>query len=108
MSIERWVTVAQRAQLRDGDVVCAQAEGREVALYLVEGEPYASDNVCTHGDARLSDGFVIDHCIECPLHQGQFDIRTGAVLCDPVTEPIRVYPVRFDGDAVQVNLGGPA
>jgi naphthalene 1,2-dioxygenase system ferredoxin subunit len=100
----RWVRAADRAELREGDVVAARVEGRELALYLVGGEPHATDDLCTHGNARLSEGFVMDDCIECPLHQGQFDIRTGAPLCDPVTEPIRVYPVRFVGDELQVAL----
>lgn len=106
MTTQRWVTVCQRDALQEGGVTSAIADDREVALYLIEGVPYATDNLCTHGDARLSDGFVMDHCIECPLHQGQFDIRTGAVLCEPVTEPIRVYPVRVVGEAVEVDLGG--
>lgn len=106
MATQRWVTVAQRDALEEGGVTAVVADDREVALYLVEGVPYATDNLCTHGDARLSDGFVMDHCIECPLHQGQFDIRTGAVLCEPVTEPIRVYPVRVVGGSVEVDLGG--
>lgn len=100
----RWVRAADRADLREGDVVGAQVEGREIALYLVEGQPFATDDLCTHGNARLSEGFLMDECIECPLHQGQFDIRTGAPLCDPVTEPIRVYPARFIGDELQIAL----
>ncbi|MEI7443635.1 MAG: non-heme iron oxygenase ferredoxin subunit [Burkholderiales bacterium] len=106
MTTQRWVTVCKRDALEEGGVTSAIADDREVALYLIEGVPYATDNLCTHGDARLSDGFVLDHCIECPLHQGQFDIRTGEVLCEPVTEPIRVYPVRVVGEAVEVDLGG--
>ena len=100
----RWVHAADRAELREGDVIGIQVEGRDIALYLIGGQPHATDDLCTHGNARLSDGFVMDDCIECPLHQGQFDIRTGAPLCEPVTESIRVYPVRFFGDAVQVAL----
>jgi nitrite reductase/ring-hydroxylating ferredoxin subunit len=91
-------------ELQEGGVIGAQAGEIDLALYLVEGRPYATDDLCTHGDARLSEGFVMDHCIECPLHQGQFDIRTGAPLCEPVTEPIRVYPVRFADGEVEVDV----
>jgi naphthalene 1,2-dioxygenase ferredoxin component len=100
----RWVKAADRDDLVEGDVVAADLEGREVALYLVEGVAYATDNLCTHGNARLSEGFVLGDCIECPLHQGQFDIRSGAPLCKPVTEPLKSYPVRIRGDAVEVGL----
>lgn len=99
-----WVDVAAEAELIDADVVAVPAMGREIALYLVEGEVYATDNRCTHGDARLSEGFVIDHCIECPLHQGQFDVRNGEPLCTPVTEPLRVWRVRREGGRILVAL----
>ena len=102
----RWVAVARLSELRDGDVVGAQGDGYAVAVARVGDEVFAVDDRCTHGDARLSDGFVIDHCIECPLHQGQFDLRSGAPLCEPVTEAVRCYPVRVDGDRVEVGLPG--
>jgi 3-phenylpropionate/trans-cinnamate dioxygenase ferredoxin subunit len=75
-----------------------------IALYLLEGEVHAMHDVCTHQFALLSDGYMEDGCIECPLHQGRFDIRTGAALCAPVTAPVRVYEVRVDDGAVTVKL----
>jgi naphthalene 1,2-dioxygenase system ferredoxin subunit len=102
----RWVAVARLSELRDGDVIGRQAEGFEIALVRSGDQVFAVDDRCTHGDARLSDGFVLEHCIECPLHQGQFDLRTGAPLCEPVTDPVRCYPVRVEGDRVQVGLPG--
>jgi naphthalene 1,2-dioxygenase system ferredoxin subunit len=105
MSETSWVRAAPLSHLHEGEVLGIVAGGRAIALYLVDGEPFATDDRCTHGEARLSEGFVIDHCIECPLHQGQFDIRTGAPLCAPVTDPIRTYPVRVTGDVVEVRLG---
>lgn len=103
-----WTEAASRDALQEGDVVAVVVAGREIALYLIDGVPHATDNLCTHGHARLSDGFVLDDCIECPLHQGQFDIRTGRPLCAPVTVPIRVYPARFSGDAVEIDIGSEA
>jgi len=100
----RWVMVARLSELRDGEVIGRQTEACAVALVRSGDQVFAVDDRCTHGDARLSDGFVLDDCIECPLHQGQFDLRTGAPLCEPVTEPVRCYPVRIDGDSVQVGL----
>jgi len=79
--------------------------GRDIALYECEGEVYASDNLCTHGAARLSDGFLEGREIECPLHQGRFDICTGQALCAPLTKNLRTYPVRIEGDRVWVMLG---
>jgi naphthalene 1,2-dioxygenase ferredoxin component len=106
MESGHWIVAAARDALREDDVVAVTVAGREVALYLIDGAPYATDNLCTHGNARLSEGFVLGDCIECPLHQGQFDIRTGQPLCAPVTEPIRVYPARYAGENVEIDIGG--
>jgi naphthalene 1,2-dioxygenase system ferredoxin subunit len=65
---------------------------------------YATDNLCTHGAARLSDGFLEGREIECPFHQGRFDVCTGKALCAPLTENIRVYPVRIENKRVFVNM----
>lgn len=101
-----WTRIASVDDARDDDVVGVTApDGREFALYRIEGALHVTDNWCTHGQARLSEGFVMDHCVECPLHQGQFDVRTGEPMCEPVTEPIRVYPVRVVDDGVEVDVG---
>ena len=77
---------------------------KELALYEVDGEVYASDNRCTHGDALLSDGFLEGTQIECPFHQGRFDVCTGKALCAPLTQDIRVYPVRIENKRILVKL----
>lgn len=103
-----WIRAAAASDVRADEPIGVSVGGRAIALYRVEDEVFATDNHCTHGDALLSEGFQMDHCIECPLHQGQFDIRTGEAMCAPVTEPIRVYPVRVDGDDVLVQIAPAA
>jgi naphthalene 1,2-dioxygenase system ferredoxin subunit len=104
MPDRRWIACARGDALADGEMLAVVVEGRAIALYRVEGTVHATDDRCTHGDARLSEGFLIDHCIECPLHQGQFDVRTGAPLCEPVTEPVPIHAVRELGGAIEVAL----
>lgn len=101
---ETWTEAALLASVPQEDVVAIEVQGKDIALYSVEGEVYATDNLCTHGHARLCDGFLDGHEIECPLHQGKFDVRSGAAVCAPVTEGIRTYPVRIDGDKVFLDL----
>ncbi|AQV97952.1 naphthalene 1,2-dioxygenase [Cupriavidus necator] len=101
---ETWIEAALLASVPQDDVVAIEVQGKDIALYSVEGEVYATDNLCTHGHARLCDGFLDGHEIECPLHQGKFDVRSGAAACAPVTEGIRTYPVRIDGDKVFLDL----
>lgn len=99
-----WLVVAPRSAVPAGDVIGVQIEGRDIALYDVDGEVYATDNVCTHGNARLCDGFVDGHEIECPLHQGKFDVRNGHPTCEPVTEKLRTYEVRIEDGQVMVGI----
>jgi naphthalene 1,2-dioxygenase ferredoxin component len=99
-----WIDAAAQSEVPQDDVIAVSAGGREVALYGVDGEVYATDNVCTHGQARLCEGFLDGHEIECPLHQGKFDVRTGAPTCAPVTEAIRSYPVKIEGGRVWLAL----
>lgn len=104
MPDRRWTACARGDALREGEVLAVVVEGRAIALYRVDGAVHATDDRCTHGDARLSEGFLIDHCIECPLHQGQFDVRTGAPLCEPVTEPVPTHAVREADGAIEVAI----
>lgn len=101
---DNWTDAAARDDVPEGDVVGIQVAGREIALYEVEGEIYATDNICTHGHARMSDGFLEGREIECPLHQGKFDVCTGKALCAPLTENIRTYPVRIENLRVMLQL----
>ena len=108
MSAERqaaWTDVAAVEDLFDGASIEVRPQGKEIALHCVDGVPYATDNVCTHGAGSLCEGYLEGFEIECPLHQGRFDVRDGRPLCDPVTEPIRVYPVRIEGGRVWLDLG---
>lgn len=99
-----WIDVAGKDDVPEDDVVGIDINEKSIALYQVEGEIYATDNICTHGNARLCDGFLEGHEIECPLHQGKFDVRNGKAMCAPLTEDIRIYPVKIENGRVLVEL----
>jgi 3-phenylpropionate/trans-cinnamate dioxygenase ferredoxin subunit len=65
---------------------------------------YAVDDTCTHDDGSLADGWLDGNAIECPRHGARFDVATGKVLCLPAAVPIPSYPVRLQGDEVQVKV----
>lgn len=104
MSTMNWTDAAAVDEVPTADVVGMMVGGRDVALYSVDGEIFATDNICTHGHARLCEGFLEGHEIECPLHQGKFDVRSGQPTCAPVTEAIRAYPVKIEGGRVFLSL----
>jgi naphthalene 1,2-dioxygenase system ferredoxin subunit len=100
MANDNWVDAMSADDLPTDDVIGVTVAGRDIAVYKSGDEVYATDNVCTHGQARLCDGFLDGHEIECPLHQGKFDIRNGQPTCEPATEALRSYPVRVEGRRV--------
>ena len=80
--------------------------GHRVAIYLIEGEVYVTDDRCSHGDASLTEEGTIDGCqVECSWHFGRFDIRTGEPTASPCTEAIRTYRVSVQDGAVHVAVG---
>ena len=100
-----WTDAMAADALAADDVTGVIVHGRDIAIYGVEGEFFATDNTCTHGHARLCEGFLLGHEIECPLHQGRFDVRSGQPTCEPATEAIRSYPVKIENGRVFLQLG---
>ncbi len=99
-----WKDVAARSLVPEGDVAAVMVDGKDIALYDVEGQIYATDNRCTHGAGRMSESFLEGNEIECPMHQGRFNVCTGAALCAPLTADLRTYPVRVEGDRIWLKL----
>ena len=100
-----WIRVASVVELEDsGGLLGSSVGGMPIALYSVDGEYFATADTCTHGQARLSDGYLEGHLIECPLHQGLFDIRTGEVKGPPCSKAIRTLPVREDDGVLLIGI----
>ena len=104
MAEEQWVTVARTSKIGEGEIAEAQAGEEQIAVYNVDGTFYATSNVCTHAFALLSDGWLDGDVVECPLHAGRFDVKTGKALSPPVECDIKTFPVRVVGDEIQVRL----
>ncbi|MEZ5085894.1 MAG: non-heme iron oxygenase ferredoxin subunit [Tessaracoccus sp.] len=99
-----FVTVAEVSELTDDLPLAVDVDDElTVAIVRHNGGLYAIEDECSHGNVPLSEGDVEDGSIECYLHGSRFDLATGAVLNLPATEPVRVFPVRIDGDFIQVD-----
>ena len=101
---DNWILAAELADLPEDDVIGIDVNGHDIALYRTEDGVFASANLCSHDNARLSDGFLEDGEIECPLHQGRFCIKTGKAMCSPLTEGIATYPVQIEGEQVYLKF----
>jgi 3-phenylpropionate/trans-cinnamate dioxygenase ferredoxin subunit len=96
----KWYEVARTDELGPGEVMYVEVGNDPVALINLEGEFYALHDMCTHQDASLSDGEVIGDEIECPMHGGAFEIRTGMPANFPVVVPAETFAVKTEGDKV--------
>ena len=76
----------------------------ELALYDVGGEVFATDNLCTHAQAFLTDGTLAGDIVECPLHGGRFSVRSGAGLGPPIPCDLKTYPARVAEGEIQLRL----
>lgn len=100
-----WVRVAAKADVAEGKAFGVRVDGKEIAIYHLPGEEFhATDNICSHEYAMLSEGWLENGCIECPLHAAQFDCRTGKALSAPADEDLKVYPVKIEGNDVLVKV----
>ena len=89
------------ADLAEGEVLQVDlGEGRVLAVYRLDGEVFATDDGCSHGDASLADGEIENGQIVCPYHLGTFDIRTGEPTGAPCSIAIRTYRVIEQDGAV--------
>ena len=88
----------------DQPVQVKLGESAAFAVYLVDGEYYAIDDVCTHEFAFLSEGYCEDGVIECPLHQARFDVRTGNPLAPPASICVARYRTEVHGSIVRVYV----
>jgi len=97
-------SVADAADLPPGTMMPVELDGRMIALYNSDGDFYATEDVCTHRQGRLSDGSLEGRVVQCPLHFGKFDIITGEALSGPCTIPLVTYPVILDIERLLVDI----
>ena len=87
-----------------GTALKVEKEGLVLAVFNVDGEFYVLDDLCTHGPGSLSEGYIEGDIVECNFHNGQFNIRTGAVVSPPCMVPIKTYPARVENGKVVIEV----
>jgi 3-phenylpropionate/trans-cinnamate dioxygenase ferredoxin subunit len=97
-----WVRVGPLADIEDEDVRRFDHESRTYAIYRVAGNVFATDGLCTHEQVHLCDGLVMEYVIECPMHNGRFDIRDGRALGAPACVNLKTYPAKIEDGFVYV------
>jgi nitrite reductase/ring-hydroxylating ferredoxin subunit len=101
---ENVVRVCVRSEVGPETVKAYEVGDKRVAVYNLGGEFFVTDDECTHASASLADGILEDGIIECTLHFGAFDVKTGAVKAPPCSIALRTYKVILQGEDVCVDL----
>jgi len=99
-----WIKVAETEKVAPGEMIAIESdELPPLALYNVDGEFYATSNICTHAIAILTDGYLEGDTVECPLHGGCFNVKTGEATHFPCEDPLKTYEVEVRDGEIYVN-----
>jgi nitrite reductase/ring-hydroxylating ferredoxin subunit len=100
--VARWHRVPLSALRADGRAVVV-ADGREIALFRVDGDVHALENACPHAGNPLVEGQIADRTLTCAYHLWRFDLETGACVSGEV--PARRYPAEIRAGEIWIDVG---
>ncbi len=98
-----WVDVIDQNALANGEHVIVDVDGTEVAIFKLDGEFYAIEDVCTHDGAEIASGELDGDEIICPRHGARFCVKTGEFRSPPAYENIACFPVKIENGRVKVR-----
>ena len=105
--MKQWVRACAVDDIELEDVRPFDYAGRAYALYRSPDDRFfATAGLCSHEKAILAEGFVMEHIIECPRHNGRFDYRTGAAKGAPACIDLKTFPVKVETGFVFIELDG--
>ena len=104
MSEENWIEVGPTNSIDEEDVIRFDHQEKTFCVYRLKDGFYATDGICTHEAVHLEDGLVMDDEIECPMHQGIFNIKSREAVSPPACKDLKTYPVKIDNDKIFIKL----
>ena len=101
----QWINACAKDDIEPEDVMRFDHDGKTYAIYRSpEDAFFATDGLCTHEKVHLAGGLVMDDIIECPKHNGRFNYKTGEARGAPVCVNLKTYPVRVQGDRIEIEI----
>ena len=104
MTDENWIEVGPTDSIEEEDLIRFDHGDRTSCIYRLSDGYYATDGICTHETVHLEDGLVMDDEIECPMHQGVFNIKSGEAITPPACDDLKTYPVKVDNNKIFVKI----
>jgi len=99
-----WIRIPDAGKLVEGAMMPVAVQGKHLILFRTAAGYFATDRRCTHQQADLLRGYFDCDVIECPVHQGRFNVRTGAALSAPASTALRTYAVKILDDGIYVQI----
>ena len=103
--MSNWIRVCAAGEIDEEDLIRFDHDGQSYCVYNTEKGFFATDGHCTHEAQPLEDGLVIGTVIECPLHQGRFDIPSGKALSAPVCVDLKTYKTKIEDGDIFISVG---
>jgi 3-phenylpropionate/trans-cinnamate dioxygenase ferredoxin subunit len=104
MSEDNWIEVAEADSVDMDDLIRFDYANKTFCIYRIEDGYYATDGICSHEAVHLEDGLVMDDEIECPMHQGIFNIKTGKAISPPACDDLKTYPVKVENGKIYIKV----
>ena len=104
IQLDNWIFVSEENDVEVEDILRLDHENKTYCIYRLEDGYYATDGICTHEAVHLEDGLVMDDEIECPMHQGIFNIKTGKAISPPVCEDLKTYSVKVEEGKIYIQI----
>ena len=96
--------IAAKSEIGEGKMKEYQLQGKTITVANWQGEYLAFDGICTHAYCSLAGGFLDGFTVTCYCHGSMFDLKSGEVLSPPATVPVKLYPLKIEGDDILVDL----
>jgi len=98
------IDLCSAAEVAPGTALKVETGELALAVFNVGGEFFVTDDLCTHGPGSLSEGYIEGDVVECNFHNGQFNIKTGAVVAPPCMVPVKTYKTLVENGRVLIEV----
>ena len=103
--LKEFVRAATKSDVPENGMISVNVDGNDILLARIGDDFFATEDWCTHAAGMLHEGYLhADTCeVECPIHEGYFDLRSGEATNPPAEEPVTTYAVELRGDDIFVG-----
>lgn len=103
-NLSNWVNVCKLNEIKKGEMLDFDYQDKKILIANLDGKIYATDRICTHADADLSNGILTEEGVTCPLHLSTFNLKTGVPENLPAEVPLKIYNVKIEHNEIQIEV----